>query len=129
MVPSLSSKYSKEEAKGLVIIGVTDEDPAIVEKWLGKMKTKPSYPIAILADGKLEQALGVQAFPTQGVIDPTGTITFAGHGGESELSKALADATKGGIWPKKLDKIVAMIRGGDHAKAYAELQKPPAGDL
>ena len=111
-----------------MLIGVTDESPEIVEAWLAKKKTKPSYPIAIMRGGKLESALGVTGFPSVGIIDPKGILISAGFDAEKDLGKALATAKKGSIWPAKLQKSIAALRAGDLAKAYAEAKKA-AGDV
>ena len=46
----------------MVVIGVTDEEPHIVDRWFAKKQ--PTYPIVILKDKTFEQALGVKFFPT-----------------------------------------------------------------
>lgn len=104
-----------------MIIGVTDEKVDLVDAWVAKRK--PAYPVVILKDRKLEEALGVQGFPTVGVVDPAGTIAYAGYSPGSVLSKAIDGATKGSIWPAKLAKAVGFVRVGDLPKAHAELAK------
>jgi hypothetical protein len=107
-----------------VVIGVTDEEPGLVEKWL--KTSKAEYPIVILKDdGAFENALGVKGFPTGAVIDPSGALAFAGsaHETESPLGKAMGQAKPGSILPKKLSAIGKLLRARDLAKAYGELKK------
>ena len=100
---------------------MTDEKVDLVDQWVAKRK--PAYPVVILKDKKLEEALGVKGFPTVGVVDPKGVISYAGYSAESAISKAIDGATKGSIWPAKLAKAVGFVRVGDLAKAHAELAK------
>jgi hypothetical protein len=125
MVPTLSSRWDKEQDKGLVLIGVTDEEPAVVEEWLAKMK--PTYPIAITR-GAFENQIKVPHFPYSAVIGPDGNIAYAGNagGGEKCLDEALAKSTKQPLWPKSLSKVAKLMRG-EPVKAYAELRKMTDG--
>ncbi len=122
-MPALSSKYAKGESKGLVVIGVTDESPELVDPWVADVK--PEYPIVILEGGEFEKALNVQFFPTGAVIDPSGNLVFSGSAGDAEspLGKALDQATPGSVVPKKLAGVAKQIRARDLPKAFAELKK------
>jgi tetratricopeptide (TPR) repeat protein len=124
-VPSLTSRYAKESAKGLVIIGVTDEEPSIVDPWVKRVK--PGYPMAILKPGSLESVLEVDGYPCEAVIDTEGKIAYSdgygrtGSGGA--LSAAMKKAIKGSLWPKKVSKVADLITTGQLDKSYAELVK------
>jgi hypothetical protein len=128
-VPSLTSRYAKESGKGLVIIGVTDEEPSIVDPWVKRVK--PGYPMAILKRETLESVLKVDAFPCEAVIDTEGKIAYSdGYGRKGSggaLSAAMKKATKGPLWPKKLAKVSDLIATGQLDKSYAELKKAQAG--
>jgi ribosomal protein L22 len=110
-----------------VVIGVTDEETAVVDAWY-KTK-KPGYPIVILKNREFEGALGVQGFPTQAVIAPDGNLIYAGYAAESKLAEAMSKAKKGSIWPKKLEKVADLIRVQQYDKAYADVTKLLAGGL
>jgi hypothetical protein len=104
-----------------VLIGVTDEEPEVVEKWLAR--AKPSYPIAI-TKGAFESQIGVPHFPYSAVIGPDGNIAYAGDSGmgENQLDDALAKSKKQPLWPKSLGKVTKLMMG-DPIKAYGELKK------
>lgn len=119
MVDSLSDKFEKEGKKGLVLIGVTDENVATVDAWY--KKAQPRYPIAILEDGEFEKSLGVKFFPTGAVLDPEGKIVFAGSAREtsSPLKDAMSDGLKSPLFPKGLSKVQKAMADGDLEKAWA----------
>lgn len=119
-MPELASRFEKEESKGLVIIGVTDEAPDVVDKWLASKK-KTGYPIVIL-NGELEKLLDVPGYPWNGVIDNDGKISYAGSSPETAIKKALKTAKPGSIWPKKMASVAALMRVGKLGEAWTELQ-------
>jgi hypothetical protein len=104
-----------------VIIGVTDEEPEVVEAWLAR--AKPKYPIA-RTKGEFEDQINVPHFPYSAVIGPDGNITYAGNagGGESKIDEGLKDSKKEALWPKTLAKVTKLMQG-DPVKAYGELKK------
>lgn len=108
---------------GLVIIGVTDEPPSLVDKWVAKYE--PEYPLVSLKTDDLERFLDVGFFPTAAVIDPDGTLAFSGSTRDlrDPLETALKTAKKGPIFPKAFLKVNALIAGGSYDKSYAELLK------
>jgi hypothetical protein len=101
-----------------VIIGVTNEKESLVDAWVAK--NNPGYPIVILANEEIENALQVRAFPAAGVVDSKGMITYAGsgHGYSSALKKALSKATKGTVIPKALDKVSKALDDNEVGLAY-----------
>jgi hypothetical protein len=124
-VPTLASQFEKEESKGFVIIGITDEAVDIVDKWIATKK-KTGYPIVIL-DGQLEKVLGVAHFPYTGVIDPEGNLTYAGDNPEGAIKRCMKGTKPGSIWPKKLLAAAMLLRNGKLGEAWAELQTLKAG--
>ena len=106
-----------------MIIGVTDEAPSLLDKWVADKK--PTYPIVSLKSGEFEQFLQVKGFPTAAVIDPDGTVSFAGSAGMTAgpLGDAMSKAKKGPLWPKCLDKVTKHLSKGAVDKGYAELVK------
>jgi peroxiredoxin len=132
-VPALSAKYDKEQKNGLVVLGVSSEDPDTIAPW---MRThQPTYPIVSLKGTEFEKALGARGdwFPITAVIDPEGSLTFSNGllegAAESKLGEALDKATKGALWPKKVDKVLAHLQARAHDKAYAEARKLSASQL
>jgi hypothetical protein len=129
-VPELTARYAKESAKGLVIIGVTDEELSIVDPWI--KKAKPGYPIVAVKGGEFDAALKVDAFPCQAVIDTDGKLVYSDGFGrtgspDGALSAAMAKATKGSVWPKKFATTSELIGSGALDKSYAEFKKQLAG--
>ena len=122
-MPELNSKWSKLGTKGLVVIGVTDEDPALVDAWVAK--NKPDYPIAILGSGKFQGALGLKGFPHAAVIGPDGKLSYTGSAWEysTVLEEALEGATKGPVSAKSLSKATKLMLSGELSKCYAEVLK------
>ncbi|MCZ6596803.1 MAG: hypothetical protein O7B99_04120, partial [Planctomycetota bacterium] len=78
----------------MVVIGVTDEDPALVDKFVQKFK--PTYPIVILKSNDFEGFLGVEYFPYGAVIAPDGTLSFSGRAYDmgGAVGKAMSKAKK-----------------------------------
>ena len=108
----------------MVIIGVTDEEPAVVADWV--KRRKPGHPVAILKDKTFEEALGVKFFPTMGVIDTEGNLVYAGRrGGERDhVGSSAGRSARGALWPAKvLQKPLDLARKGDDLKAYVETMK------
>lgn len=76
-IPHLNELYAKYKDRGLVAIGVTDEDRPVVESFLQKMPM--NYAVAIDAEGKLAAGFGISAIPHALLVDKTGKIVWEGH--------------------------------------------------
>lgn len=123
MVRTLNSKQEKENASGLVVIGVTNESPVLVEAWIERHGAE--FPIVCTSNSEFEAALWVRSFPTIGIVDPMGTLTFAGDHQTfgSPLKEAIQQSEAEPYYPKKLAKVVALFREGKRPKAFLELGK------
>jgi thiol-disulfide isomerase/thioredoxin len=84
-IPHLNAVYEKYRAKGLEIVGVTDENDATVRKFQEKIPMK--YNVAIQAPSSLFQQFGVEGIPTAFLADRNGKIVWTGH--PMELSDAV----------------------------------------
>ena len=106
---------------------MTDESPALVDAWV--KKHKPSYPIAILKNGKFERAIGTEFFPYGAVIAPDGKIAYSGSVGmiSGPLNEALSKAEKGSLFPKSIAKATKLMRANELDKSYGEILKLLAG--
>lgn len=104
-----------------MVIGVTDEAEGLVDRWVEE--NEPGFPIVILANSSVEDAIGVQFFPTAAVVGPDGVITYSGSAGaySKSLKEALAGAEKGSLIPKALSKVEDALKENDHAGAYEEV--------
>jgi hypothetical protein len=107
----------------VVVIGVTDEKPDVVDRWV--RKKNPTYPIVVTKDRTFEKAIGVRFFPTGAVLDPEGVIAYAGSaGGTSKpLEAAAKKSDKKPFFPKSLKKVRAKLNVADLEGAYKELDK------
>ncbi|MBK9571760.1 MAG: TlpA family protein disulfide reductase [Rhodoferax sp.] len=75
-IPKLNTFHHKYAARGLAIIGVTQEKQEVVERF---MKMVPfHYPVAIDLDGKLHENLRIFGLPYALFIDKNHTIVWRG---------------------------------------------------
>lgn len=90
-MPHLVKIYSKYKDKGVVVIGLTQEDrrKANIDKFLREMKI--NYIIGTGSDSS--QKYGVTGIPHAFVISPDGKILWRGHP-MSGLDKVIEDAVK-----------------------------------
>lgn len=71
-IPTLESLRSRFGKKGLVILGVSDEDAAKLEKFAKERKVK--YPLLRDPDGKVAELFGVEGIPKSFVYDRGGKL-------------------------------------------------------
>lgn len=76
-IPHLNEINKKFKDKGLVIVGVTDEDQATVTNFQKKMPM--DYNVAMDKDGKLSKEFGVSGIPHAFIVDKAGKIVWEGH--------------------------------------------------
>ena len=76
-IPHLNEIYKKYQEKGLLAVGVTDEDRPTVDAFLKKMEM--NYSVAIDDDGALERSFGITGIPHAMLVDKTGKIVWEGH--------------------------------------------------
>jgi thiol-disulfide isomerase/thioredoxin len=76
-IPHLNEIHEEFKAKGLVVIGITDEKEQTVRSF---QKDLPmNYSVGIDATGALGTKLGVQGIPHAFLVDKSGKIVWAGH--------------------------------------------------
>jgi len=76
-IPHLNGVYAKYKDRGLVIVGITNEDRATVEDFMKKLPMH--YTVARDASGGLAKKFGVRGIPHAMVVDKTGKIVWEGH--------------------------------------------------
>jgi thiol-disulfide isomerase/thioredoxin len=76
-IPHLNEIYAKYKAQGLQVIGITDENQAIVEKF--QKQIPMNYDVAINTPQSVYQQFGIQAIPTAFLVDKSGKIVWTGH--------------------------------------------------
>ncbi len=76
-IPHLNEVNKQYKDKGLVIIGVTDEDNQTIRRFTKEVPM--DYTPATDRSGKLSQAFGVTGIPHAVLADKTGKIVWEGH--------------------------------------------------
>src|SRR3984893_12883299 len=76
-IPHLNEIYAKYKAQGLQVIGITDENEAIVEKF--QKQIPMDYDVAINTPQTVSHQFGIQAIPTAFLVDKSGKIVWTGH--------------------------------------------------
>jgi thiol-disulfide isomerase/thioredoxin len=76
-IPHLNEINAKYKDKGLVIIGVSNEERDVIKNF--QTKIPMTYPVALQASGELGNTLGVEGIPHAFVVDRAGKITWQGH--------------------------------------------------
>jgi thiol-disulfide isomerase/thioredoxin len=76
-IPHLNEIYAKYKAKGLQIVGITDENEATVKKF--QKQIPMDYNVAIDTPGSIYEQFGIKAIPTAFLVDKSGKIVWTGH--------------------------------------------------
>jgi thiol-disulfide isomerase/thioredoxin len=76
-IPHLNEVYSKYKAKGLEIVGITDEDAATVKKFQAQVPM--DYKVAINTPQSIFEQFGIQYIPTAFLVDKSGKIVWTGQ--------------------------------------------------
>ena len=95
MVPQLNAWHRSLAAKGLVVVGVTQDDEADVRSFIAD-GVKFEYPVALDSTQDALRKYRVQGLPMTAVIDKTGVIRFVelGVGKLENLHSELAALLK-----------------------------------
>lgn len=110
------------------MLGITasKEDKGKTEAWISELGVQ--YPYAYFGDGKLSEATGHKGYPHAALVDPKGTIVWAGH--PSSLSNGTVESALKGAskyisygWPKEFQKVAKAVNEGDFGAAIAEATK------
>jgi thiol-disulfide isomerase/thioredoxin len=137
-IPHLAELHRTLGKDGVTIIGISGEEPAIIEKFLGKPKSgKPvDMPYHVAADqAGATNAVWMtedQGIPHSFVIDKTGVVVWKGHPMDPDMERALKGALAGtytaqsgkdaAAAAKKYDDLLNMARAGaeEFEKARAD---------
>ncbi|MBI5763796.1 MAG: TlpA family protein disulfide reductase [Planctomycetes bacterium] len=120
-IPHLADLHRDLAKTGVTIIGISSEDPAIIEKFLAKPKTgKPidmPYHVGADKENKTNAAwmLEDQGIPHAFVVDKSGIIVWTGHPMDPDMPRALKGAVAG-TYNTETGKAAAAA-----AKKYDEL--------
>ena len=99
-IPHLTALSEKYQDKGVVVIGITNEDVGTVKPFVSEMASKMDYNVAIDAVGGVSdgymRAFKQGGIPTAFVVDQKGRVVWYGH--------PLGD----------LDKVVSQVLAGTY---------------
>ncbi len=76
-IPHMNEIYKKFKDKGLVIIGVTEEDNSTITQFT--KKNPINYSAGTDRGGKLNKAFAIEGIPHAVIADKTGKIVWEGH--------------------------------------------------
>ncbi len=89
-IPHLNEIYKKYKDKGLVVIGITDENDNVVEKFMKQIPM--DYAVAQDKDDDWSKQFGIKGIPHAMLVDKSGKIVWEGHPmqiDEKEIEKLL----------------------------------------
>lgn len=113
----------KFKSKGLVVIGVSDEDVDLIDKYVADKGVE--YPIAHLSSDAFEKAIGVEGFPHSAILDPKGELAWSGHPASSDgpLGTHIKGSKRTELLPKALASVEKLLDKEDFSGAHGELKK------
>lgn len=76
-IPHLNEVYAKYKSKGLVVVGVSNEDAATVKTFMKNMPM--NYTVALEKSDTLSKTFGIRGIPHAMVVDKGGKIVWEGH--------------------------------------------------
>ena len=71
-MPDLQNLYQRFESQGLIILGVSDDEPGKVRQFIQKQGT--TYPVLLDSGGKVNKLLRINGIPKTFVYDREGNI-------------------------------------------------------
>jgi hypothetical protein len=130
MIPHNNELQKKFAERGLVVVGVTNEPEKLVEKYVADNNVE--YPIFIEKSFKSASALKVNGYPHAVLVDPQGTVIWAGHPGsidEATIEKAVATAHVRPTLTPALKPLEALLAKKDCGKAHETAKAMLGGNL
>jgi thiol-disulfide isomerase/thioredoxin len=120
-IPHLTELQAKYKEKGVVFVGVSNEDSATVKPFVQNMGAKMEYTVAVDKDEATSEgymkAFGQNGIPTAFVIDKQGRVAWVGHPMDDHF-----EATIDGL----LDGTYNIEEAKTEAKRQKELEKQAA---
>lgn len=128
-IPHLVETHEKYQARGLFVLGMTNEAMAKVEPFVDQQKMV--YAIGIDAGGAAMKSYGVNGIPHAFLIDKDGKIVWAGHPAKmkpEDIEQALVGAAPVvGKLDGPLAPVQMLIDKGQRGRAIAALQQLQQG--
>ena len=135
-IPHLTELQKKYKDKGVVFIGISDEKPATVKKFVEQMADKMDYRVAIDQDRKTSEgymeAYDINGIPHAFIVDKEGRVVWNGHpmgGLEAALDQVLAGKLdlakekKRAAAQKKLERLYELAGKGASTAELESLGK------
>jgi len=107
-----------------VIVGVTNEQDALVKKWIADKK--PKYAIDEVAGDDADKAYGIKGFPHSYLVGADGNVIWSGHPGnlsEDAIEQALEKCSFVPAVPAQWKAINASITAKEYGKAWVAIGK------
>ena len=97
--PHLTDVQRKYKSKGLVVVGLTNEqNKGMLKQFVDQQSYAMDYRVAMDADGEGQEKLimpaGARGIPHSFVVDCKGTIQYSGHPGDPKFEAAVEKACK-----------------------------------
>lgn len=112
-IPHLTELQNKYRDQGVVVIGITDETPAVVKPFVEKMGDKMGYAVGIdkreLTHRNYMAAFGIDGIPYAFVIDKSGALAWHGHP-QSGLDRVVDRLAKGKFDIKQAKQEAAAVK-------------------
>lgn len=119
----LNKLHEEYASKGLVVLGVSNEDAGKVEGWVSEHGA--DFPI-IVEESDSAEAYGSSGFPSSFIVGSDGNIAWSGHPGsikEDQIEELLTSVVYFPDLPKALNSVRKALSKGKYASAHGLLTK------
>lgn len=118
-IPHINELHNKYAEKGLVVIGISDEDAGVVEPFLQAQGSRMSYLVALDRDKATGrawmQAAGVKGIPAAFIVDRSGKVVYIGNPHDPEFDRVIKLTLAGRYDPKKEKAAKPAIEAAERA--------------
>lgn len=135
-IPHLTELQAKYKDKGVVFVGVSDEDPAMVKPFVADQGANMDYVVAVDKDRQTSEgymtAYGQNGIPAAFIVDKEGRVAWVGHpmvgldealeamvAGTYDIAAAKAEAAAQKEIEEKIDGLMELLGTGQVEKANA----------
>ena len=125
-IPHLNELYAKNRARGLVIVGISDESMSTVKPWVAKKGSGMAYPVAVDSEKKTNEAW-MKAANQNGLpcafVCREGKVQWIGNPLDPNFDKVVAASLNGRYNPslaKKGDPIFRAARDAVRVKNFQD---------
>jgi len=91
--PHLSALQKKYGDRGLVVLGISEEDETVVKPYMAEYGADMAYAVALDPEGRTQKTYlagyGIAGIPWAFLIDRDGNVAWVGHPMADELEEAL----------------------------------------